>query len=130
DYQTLAKTLDLATFIELALNHKIDPFKYKSYEVIKAYITNTMLERLSNVNYSDAFKQTFDRLKESDKEKIIGDLKRRIFIKPQYGDLKSVDGISLKRFIYLAGKEKADEYLNSLGIEEKKTLMRQAMNHF
>ncbi len=70
-------------------------------------------------------------MNEKDKEEQLDYLKKNIFRKSAYTDgLMGVVQLPLKRFTYLVGKEKADAYLNALGVEEKKALLVSASDLF
>lgn len=131
DYKNLALAIAPETFIELAVNHKIDPYKYLPYEVIKEYVVKYLKDNYSSIINSKAFKQTFERLNEKDKEEQLDYLKNNIFRKSAFSNgLGGVNQLTLKRFAYLVGKERTDAYLNSLGAEEKKVLLVSASDFF
>lgn len=130
DYKNLALYIDPESFIELAISHKIDPYKYLPYKVVKEYVEITLKKNYSDIT-SPAFKQSFDGLNEKDKEEQLDYLKKNIFRKSAYTDgFMGVAQLPLKRFTYLVGKEKADAYLNALGVEEKKSLLVSASDFF
>lgn len=130
DYKNLASFMDLESFLKLAVNHKIDPYKYLPYEAVKKYVVKTLSD-ITDFTHSEVFKQAFDRLNEKDKEEQLDYLKKNIFRKSVFTDgLLDVSMLPLRRFIYLVGKEKADTYLNALGVEEKKALLVSAPDVF
>lgn len=131
DYKNLAFSIDLELFLKLAVSHKIDPYKYLPYEVVKEYVEKSLKNNYSDIIRSETFKQAYAHLNEKDKEEQLDYLKNNIFRKSAYSnDLLNVSILPLRRFTYLAGKEKTDVYLNALGVEEKKALLVSASDFF